>query len=55
MIVALLSIALDLTAAGGGGLPVTGPPQNVCCVLPNGQQCCSPTTDINGRPNGCGC
>lgn len=55
MIVILASLFIQISTATPIGCqlhPVAG---NVCCVLPNGQQCCSPSADVNGRPIGCNC
>jgi|GEM_PF-5668816 len=59
MIAFLASFILGLSVLSGFGLSgdriTTEQPQNFCCILPNGQQCCAPTADTNGNPNGCGC
>lgn len=59
MFIHIASFMVALSVTGTPDLDasdkVVTPAQNVCCVLPNGQQCCAPTLDPNGRPAGCGC
>lgn len=51
----LIAVFLELSSATTIGCPVPQSNGNVCCILPTGQQCCSPTADLNGRPTGCSC
>lgn len=55
MFLLLSALIIEVAALEIKVTPVTPPLQNVCCVLPTGQQCCSPTANIDGRPVGCGC
>lgn len=55
MITFLISAFLGLSPAPVTGCPVPQASGNICCILPTGQQCCSPTADANGRPTGCNC
>lgn len=54
MIAVLTAIALEFSVLGGIAPPPADTTQNVCCVMPNGLQCCS-STIRDGRPTGCGC
>ncbi len=55
MTIFLLSLILEASGLGLVAEPQDPTPQNVCCVLPDGQQCCSPGSDGRGLPTGCGC
>lgn len=55
MLTLLTSLIVTVSASIVVDAPQTQPLQNVCCVLPTGQQCCSSTTNSDGRPLNCGC
>ncbi len=55
MITFLITVFLGLPTVTTTGCPILQSNGNVCCILPSGQQCCSPTSDMNGRPTGCNC